>query len=106
MPVYRAVLAFGAAVLMVGMFATGYLATSAVARVLIPIRTWWVYPLILAVVFSIHLEILFIAMGGTGWTRGEQMVVRAGGACIVFVVALCGNAVLWWWANQPRRAGV
>jgi hypothetical protein len=101
-------LAFAAAVLMVGMFATGYLATSAIARVLIPIKRW-LYPLVLAGLFSVHLEILFIVMGGTGWTRGEQAVVRVGGACIVFLVAMGGNALLRRWSQpatfRSARAG-
>ena len=99
MPAYRAILAFAAAVLMVGMLATGYLATSAIARVLVPIKRWWLYPIVLAGLFSVHLEILFIAMGGTGWTRSEQAVVRMGGACTVFFVAMGGNALLRRWSR-------
>jgi hypothetical protein len=99
MPIYRAILAFAAAVLMVGMFATGYLATSAIARALVPIKRWWLYPLVLAALFSVHLEILFIAMGGTGWTRGEQIAVRFGGAGTVFLVAFAGNALLSRWSK-------
>jgi hypothetical protein len=105
MPVYRAILMFAAAVLVVGMFGTGYLATSAIARIFIPIKRWWFYPLTLAALFSLHLEIFFLAMGGTGWTRGEQATVRIGGACIVFLAALGGNAVLRRW-SEPRPSQI
>ena len=94
MPVYQAVLAFGAAVLTVGMFATGYLATSAIARVFVPAKPWQLYPVILAALFSLHLQLMFIAMGGTGWTTGEKLMVRLGGAGVVFVVGVGGNGLL------------
>jgi len=62
------------------------------------------YPLALAGLFCAHLEILFFAMGGTGWSRSDQITVRAGGACVVFLVALAGNAVLERWSKPSEQA--
>lgn len=102
MPVYRAILVSAVAVLMVGMFGTGYLATSAVARVLTPIKSWWLYPLVLAALFSVHFEILIVAMGGTGWTRGEKAFLRVGGAFTVLLIGLAGDALLRRWSDGGK----
>jgi hypothetical protein len=105
MPLYRGILGFAASVLTVGMFATGYLATTAVARMLISTRVLWIYPVVAAVLYSIHLEIMFVAMRGTGWTRGEQLVVRMGGAAVVFVCALGCSVLLRRWTLPVALTG-
>jgi hypothetical protein len=88
-------LAFGFfATLVVFMWGSGYLITTAIIRVVWRTEKLWLYSTVGALLFSIHLEIFFSI--ATGWTSTERVMVRVVGPCIVFVCtygggSFCGN---------------
>ena len=73
-------------------FITGYLFTTAIADALWRKKRIWVYPSIVSILFSTHLQIAFWMTGG--WTSAEKLPVRIAGPCIVFACTFAGSSFL------------
>lgn len=81
------------------MVATGYLLTMALVGVVWRSAIPWVYPMIAATLFILHVQ-FFV----DGWTAKEKFPVQIGGACIVFACCYCGNWFLNRW-NEAAASG-
>lgn len=85
-----------AAMTAVFMFGSGYLLTSAISSVTLRGCRFWLYPVVAAALFIVHLQ--FFA---SGWTTSERLPIQALGACIVIVCTLAGGLLL----HRPERSG-
>ena len=84
-------------------FTTGYLLTTAIADAFWRRKRIWVYPLIVSILFSVHLQILFLAAGG--WTSTERLPVQIVGPCIAFGSTYVGCSFLRKPVASPNTAG-
>jgi len=85
-------------------FTTGYLLTTAIARVVwAGGRRLWPYSAVAASLFLVHVQILFFV--ASGWTSAERVRVRLTGLCIVLACTFCGSYILRRWAGANRNAG-
>ena len=84
-------------------FTTGYLVTTAIADALWRRKGIGVYPFIVSILFSVHLQILFLAAGG--WTSEERLPVRIAGPCIAFACTYVGTSLLQKPTAGPNTAG-
>jgi hypothetical protein len=82
-------------------FSTGYLFTTAILAVFWRGQRLWLYPIIAAALFSIHLQILFFALGDV--TPSEKLPVRLAGPYIVFVCTLVGGCCLRRWIRAGNK---
>jgi hypothetical protein len=82
-------------------FMTGYLATTAIARAVWRGGMPWLYSVIATALFLIHFEVLNISVGGVYVPR-DRVRIRIAGACIAFLSALAGTAVLQRWTASRR----
>lgn len=73
-------------------FITGYLFTTAIADALWRKKRIWVYPSIVSILFSAHLQIAFWMTGG--WTSAEKLSGRIAGPCIAFACTFVGGSLL------------
>ena len=73
-------------------FTTGYLLTTAIADALWRNKKIWVYPFIVSILFSVHLQIFFLVTGG--WDSAERLPVRIAGPCIAFACTYVGSSIL------------
>jgi hypothetical protein len=86
-------LAFGFFATLLVFCTTGYVFTTALAAIF-----WrngnrvWLYPFLVALFFSIHLQILFSV--ASGWSPAERLPVRIGGPCIAFGCTYLGGIFL------------
>jgi hypothetical protein len=86
-------LAFGFfATLLVFMWGSGYLITTAFVRIFWRTDKLWLYSSIVALLFSIHLQIFLFIAGG--WTSAERLPIRVAGPCIVFACTYGGGYFL------------
>jgi hypothetical protein len=83
-------------------FTTGYLLTTAIARVVwAGGRRLWLYSALAASLFMVHVQILFLVAGG--WASGDRIRVRLTGLCIVLACTYCGSYILRRWIGANRR---
>ena len=73
-------------------FTTGYLLTIAAADALLRGKTLWVYPFVVSILFSVHLQILFLV--ASGWALVGRLPMRIIGPCIAFACTYIGSAFL------------
>lgn len=71
-------------------FTTGYLLTTAIADALWRSKRVWLYPFVASILFSLHLQIVFLVAGG--WSSVERLPVRIAGPCIVFICTYIGSS--------------
>lgn len=84
-------------------FTTGYLLTTAIARVVwAGGRRLWLYSALAASLFMVHLQILFLVAGG--WTSAERIRLRLTGLCIVLACTYCASYILQRWTGANRNA--
>jgi hypothetical protein len=94
-------LAFGFFAILLVFCTTGYVLTAALAAAL-----WrngqsaWVYPTLVAVLFSVHLQILFSV--ASGWTTTERLPIRIAGPAIAFGCTFLGGTFLRKWVNKGQ----
>jgi hypothetical protein len=85
-------------------FTTGYLLTTAIARVVSAVgRRLWLYSAVAAGLFMIHVQILFSV--ASGWSSAERIRVRLAGLCIVLGCTLCGSYILRKWVRPSDDPG-
>ena len=77
-------------------FSTGYLFTTAIARAVWRGGTVRFYPVVAAVLFLVHFEILNHSAGGIFDLR-KRLVIRIAGVCIVFACTFVGTLLLRRW---------
>ena len=102
------VLRYAVLTLVVFMWASGYLLTTAVAGIVGRLWKPWLYPLAAMILFVVHVE--FFA---SGWKttenpslRYESLVIQYVGACIVLGCDLLGNLLLKKWSSSHRAADI
>jgi len=83
-------------VLMAFIFYTGFFLTTAIFRLILGSRRWWLYPIVATALFLAHIEYFFRRTGGL--PGSDRMALRLGGACIVFFSTVGGNRLLQKWA--------
>jgi hypothetical protein len=76
------------------MLGSGYLLTTGFFGIVWRSSIPWVYPVIAATLFVIHVQ--FFA---TGWEVETKVPVQVGGACIVFGCTFFGGLLLRKWAH-------
>lgn len=91
------ILFFINAVFLVFMIGTGYLLTTGIFRMAWVGRGRWVHPIASVVLFSIHLQALFIIAGGLD--VAERLKIQAAGACIVLACTFTGGWLLRQWGG-------
>jgi hypothetical protein len=79
-------------------FTTGYLLTTAIVRATWRNRRFWLHPIIVAVLFSIHFEIMNVAARGA-FEPPERFRFRVAGACIAFACTSIGGHLLRKWGQ-------
>jgi hypothetical protein len=82
-------------------YSTGYLLTTAILAVFWRGQRLWFYPVIAATLFSIHLQILFFALGDV--PSSEKLPVRLAGPCIVIASTLVGGYFLRRWDRTGSK---
>jgi hypothetical protein len=85
-------LAFGFFAALTFFFTSGYLLTTALADAFWRSKGSWLYPLVVFMLFSVHLQLLFLV--ASGWTSGERLPVRIAGPCFAFACAYVGGCFL------------
>jgi hypothetical protein len=83
-------------------FSTGYLLTTGVSRAIWKGRKIWSYPVIAAILYSIHFEILNLEAGGA-FEPPDRIRIRVAGACIAFACAHSGSYGLQWWTRAGSK---
>jgi hypothetical protein len=83
------------------LFLTGYMLTTAVFRVAWKGQTLWSYPAVATLLFFLHFEILSLGVGGAFDPR-VRLEFRVGGACIVFACTFAGGYLLRWKSMRRR----
>ena len=100
------VLRYAAVTLIVFMWGSGYLLTTAVAGIVC--RNWkpWLYPIAAAILFIVH-----VGFFASGWEnieepslRYESLMIQYVGACIVLGCDLLGNVLLRKWEGSISRS--
>ncbi len=86
--------------LFVFMIGSGYLLTTGIFGVVWRSRLPWVYPIIAATLFIVHVQ-FFV----TGWDASTKVPVQLGGACIVFACCYAGNWCLMKWVQSTASSG-
>ena len=76
---------------------TGYLLTTLLAALFVPRRRNYVYPAICCVLYLIHSEIYFVALGNRMFESRFLVAIQIGGACLTFLTTLAGDRF-----RQPR----
>jgi hypothetical protein len=84
------------------LFFNGYYLTRALAGVPWRSRSRWLYPLVAAVIFLVHVSIVVSFAKGdfTPFARSTAIPFLAGGTCVVFVCALGGNRLMRRWTRS------
>jgi hypothetical protein len=79
------------ATVVVFMFGSGYLLSTAIVGIGFRGSRLWLYPVIAALLFVIHEQVFF-----SGWTPPDfsHLATQVGGACIVFFCTLAGSRFL------------
>jgi len=79
------------ATVVVFMFGSGYLLSTAIFGIAFRGRGLWFYPTVAAALFMIHEQIFF-----SGWTPPDasHLLTQIGGACIVFACTFAGGYIL------------
>jgi hypothetical protein len=88
-----------AATVIVFMYGSGYLLTTAIVGVFLRSRNPWVYPTVAVALFVAHEQFLF-----TGWKLPDasHLMTQAFGACIVFGCTFIGN----WLLRKRAKASI
>jgi hypothetical protein len=79
-------------IFLIFMLESGYLVTTAVFAMCWRGATLWRYPVIAATLLVLHLQ-----LAPTGWGSRLKVEIQAGGACIIFAVAVAGTWCLRKW---------
>jgi hypothetical protein len=96
----RSLVAYASGIVLVS-FTTGYMLTTAVARVAWRGQTLWSYSAIAVALFLIHSEVFFVLSGGS--RRLEQLSIQMAGSCIVLACTLAGTFVIRNWVPASNK---
>jgi hypothetical protein len=88
----------------VALFLNGYYLTRALAGVAWKSRLPWLYPLLAAGIFLVHVSFVISHSRGdfTPFARATAIPFLAGGTCIVYVCALGGNWLMRKWTRRDN----
>lgn len=95
----RDVARYTAVTAVVFMFGSAYLLTTATFGIVLRGQRLWLYPLVAALLFVIHLQ--FYA---SGWTSSQKLPIQVFGACIVVACTLAGGWLLRRWVQAGSGA--
>ena len=95
-------LIFAVCCVMTAMFLTGYLLTTMLCRIFENSRRLWLCPAISSGLFSIHFEVLNLAVGGA-FERPDRILLRVLGPCFAFVCTVTGSFILRRWIKAREH---
>jgi hypothetical protein len=93
---------YGSGILLL-FFTTGYLLTTAIARVFWKGRIFWLYPCIAVVLFFLHFEIMNVGVGGA-FEPADRFRIRIAEAFVVLACTSLGTLALRRWTAQTPTA--